>query len=218
MESESILLEFIGVTDKAKGFGLKNIDFKLERGYILGLVGKNGSGKTTLLHHIVKNKRKYQGEILFEGKNIKNQEVYLKDHVAFISEEQEFFEALSLKENGDLLGSFYTNWSMESFLQTLEQFHLWEKQKIAGLSRGEYMKFQLAFAMAHQAKLYLVDEATAGMDVVFRKEFYQILKKIVLADASAIIATHNETEVYKNMDYIANMEDGRLSSFLENVQ
>ena len=76
------------------------------------------------------------------------------------------------------------------------------------------MKFQLALAMAHRPKLYLIDEATAGMDPIFRKEFFRMLRTMIQSEeASVLLITHIEEELEVAMDYVGVMEDGRLISF-----
>ncbi len=80
------------------------------------------------------------------------------------------------------------------------------------------MKFQLAFAVAHRPKLYLLDEATAGMDPVFRIDFYRILRELLEGENCGIIlSTHIEEEIEKQLDYVGMLEEGRLVSFGENV-
>ena len=105
---------------------------------------------------------------------------------------------------------------MRVFEEVVSQMGLSIGQNIAHLSRGEYMRFQLAFAMAHSAKLYLIDEATAGMDPIFRKEFFRVLRQIIMDEkASILMITHIEEEIEEKMDYIGVMENGRLISFRE---
>lgn len=80
------------------------------------------------------------------------------------------------------------------------------------------MKFQLAFAMAHHPNLYVIDEATAGMDVVFKKDFYRELRTITQENVSVLMTTHSESEVEQYMDYIVTLKDATVVSIVENVQ
>ena len=87
---------------------------------------------------------------------------------------------------------------------------------VKNMSRGEYMKFQMAFAMAHKPKLYLIDEATSKMDPVFRKDFYNIMHEIIEDEsASIILVTHLEEELEFKVDYVGIMENGKMISFNE---
>ena len=89
--------------------------------------------------------------------------------------------------------------------------------KVVGkMSRGEYLKFQLAFAMAHESKLFLLDEVTAGMDPVFKKDFFKILHEILQQeDVAVLMSTHIKEEVDMHMDYIVTLEKGYLKEYKE---
>ena len=212
-----MLLECKNVCTSVKGFSLKNIDFSLPEGYLMGITGKNGSGKTTLLHTLLSCGKGYEGEILLAGKDLRIQKERGLNSIGYISDEQKFFEGLSAGKNGELLGVFYENWDKELFEEMLKKMNLPVSKKVGNMSRGEKVKFQMAFAMAHHSKLYLIDEATAGMDPIFRKEFYRILKNALDGEAAAILVTHIQSELDRNMDYIAVMENGKMISFYENT-
>ena len=78
------------------------------------------------------------------------------------------------------------------------------------------MKFQMAFAAAHHPVLYLLDEATAGMDPVFRIDFFKILQEIIATEeASVIMTSHIQEEIDRKMDFIGIMEQGSLIQFCE---
>ncbi len=213
-----MLLEFKNVTGQNKGFILKNITFSLEPGYLVGITGKNGAGKTTLLQYMMKHNQSYSGEILFQGKNIKENHTEFLSHIGYISEDNPFFMTFSAKENGDLLGTFYDTWDEKLFFQIAEEIKLPLNRELSALSRGEFIKFQIAFAMAHQAQLYLMDEATAGMDPVFRREFHQLLRQIASCDGSVILTSHIKSDMDRNMDYVGMIEEGNMVSYQENIQ
>lgn len=80
------------------------------------------------------------------------------------------------------------------------------------------MKFQLAFAIAHHSRLYLLDEATAGMDAVFKIELFDMLRELIAQECCVIMITHDMTEIMKNTDYVAVMEGGRLGEFGESIE
>ena len=86
------------------------------------------------------------------------------------------------------------------------------------MSRGEKLKFQLAFAIAHQPCLYLIDEATAGMDPVFRKEFFEILQRLIVDEQASILMTsHIVSEIQRKTDYVGVMKEGKLVTFTESI-
>lgn len=215
-----MVLQFKEVTGRdkkwklKKAFKLKDINFALEPGYMMGLAGKNGAGKTTLIHYIIDEKYDFEGEILVDGKNVKSERRDVLDRIGLISEENKFFLEFSLRDNANLIGPFYSKWNMALFEEACKKMDLHMGMKVSQLSRGQNMKFQLALAMAHQPKLYLIDEATAGMDPIFRKEFFRVLRiQIQAEEASVLLITHIEEELEVAMDYVGIMEDGRLISF-----
>lgn len=212
------MLELKNVSGTEKKSCLKDISFELPAGYILGITGENGAGKTTLLRTIFGEKT-YTGTILLQGTDVSSMGAKRKERMALVSEEAEFFRDRSVLTNGDMLGGLYEHWDAELFHTTLRRMELPVRNALRNLSRGEFMKFQIAFAMAHHASLYLLDEVTAGMDPVFRMEFYQILREIVRDEtASVILTTHMADEAKRNLDYIVGMKGGCLENFAENWQ
>lgn len=212
------MIEFQNVSRKRRKFLLDSVEFKLPAGCMLGVTGKNGAGKTTLLSCLLDEKSKYKGEILYKGKSIReNHEAFLQE-AGYISEDNSFFMNETGKRNGRLLGVFYDMWDQDLFEQLIQKFQVPTGRRLDCMSRGELMKFQLAFAIAHGTKCFLIDEATAGMDPIFRKEFYQILREEGDEDAVAIVTSHIQSDIEKYMDYIGVMEQGKLVSFEENLQ
>ncbi len=218
--SENMIFEAVDLTTcprKKKAFRLEHISFSLPAGYIMGLVGKNGAGKSTFFRTIMGENSRYTGNLLLEGSTLRGNHVAAMEKIGFVSEDNEFLGARSLIQNGELLGPFYNGFDTERFRQTLTRFQLPLSRNIHDLSRGEMMKFQLAFAMAHHPRLYLIDEATAGMDPVFRMDFYRILRSLLEEEScSVILSTHIREEITRELDYVAVLENGKLVSFGEN--
>lgn len=203
-----------GVKSIINRFVLKDISFKLEKGYIMGLAGKNGAGKSTLIDYIMEPKIKYSGEIFLDGENIRKNHPDILNYLGLVSENNIFFEKFTAQQNAELLGTLYKDWNQEVFEMNMEKMDVSKDLVIKRMSRGEYIKFQMAFAMAHKPKLYLIDEATSKMDPVFRKEFYNIMHEIIEDEsASIILVTHLEEELEYKVDYIGILEKGEMISF-----
>lgn len=209
-------LEFEHVTGNGKGFRLSDISFALPEGYIMGIAGKNGAGKTTLLDYIVNPRQQYTGAIRLEGEDIRKNHAEIMQKIGFVSDKNQFLLEHSAKQNAEIFGIAYENWDMELFLETMKKMELPPYKTVGKMSRGEIMKFQMAFAIAHGSILYLLDEATAGMDPVFRIDFFKILHEIIETEqASVVMTSHIESEINGKMDYVGILEAGKLVSFGE---
>lgn len=213
-----MLLEFEHVTGTSKKFHLEDIHFSLPAGYIMGLAGKNGAGKTTLIDYIMNPKVRYTGTIRIDGNDIRKNLIKTRNQVGFVSEENRFLKERSALQNAEILGPLYEVWDMELFREALNKMDLSSTRVVGKMSRGELMKFQMAFAMAHKPVLYLLDEVTVGMDPVFRIDFFKMLQEVIRTEeASVLMTSHIQTEIGQKMDYVGIMEAGRLIQFGESI-
>ena len=179
-------------------------------------MGENGAGKTTLFRMIMDGNAKYEGTILVDGKPLRENHKELLQHIGFVSEEQQFFKEKSASENVKLYRCFYKTFDEGKFAEMMKRMGMSTGKVINRMSRGEFLKFQVAFAIAHDTKLFLLDEVTAGMDPIFRKEFFKMLHEIIAGeDAAILMSTHIEEEIAKHMDYVGRLQAGKLVSFGE---
>ena len=214
-----MILEFKNVTGKTKHFNLQDVSFALEPGYIMGLAGKNGAGKSTLIDYIMNSKQQYTGEILIEGVNIRDKHYHMMNQIGFISDNNTgFLYEKTAKENMEIFGPLYDDWDDTRFFKAMQKMNLSPGKTVGKMSRGELFKFQTAFAMAHKSALYLIDEATAGMDPVFRIDYFKMLQEIIAEEnASILMTSHIQDEIQRKMDFVGIMEDGKLIEFGETL-
>lgn len=210
----NVILEFQNVTGTSKKYALQNINFSLESGYIMGLAGKNGAGKSTLLDYIMNPRQQYTGEIKIEGVNIRDNHRYMLNKLGFISDNNSFLLDRTAEQNAEILGVLYEEWDKGVFYNAMQKMDLSVKKTVGKMSRGELFKFQTAFAMAHKPAVYLIDEVTAGMDPVFRIDYFKMLQEIIADETASIIMTsHIQDEIHRKMDYVGIMEAGKLVQF-----
>lgn len=213
-----MMLEFENVTGTKGKFKLDNISFALPEGYIMGLAGANGAGKTTLIDYIMNDKIRYSGTIKIAGYDIRENHGYMKQFIGFVSDENRFFEGRTPNQNMDLFSRFYTNYDKKIYHQAMKDMGVPGGATLSKMSRGERMKFQMAFAMGHKPCLYLLDEVTAGMDPVFRVDFFKLLHKVIEDEqASVLMTSHIESEMEQKMDYLGILEGGKLIKFGESL-
>lgn len=216
---DNIALEFKDVTGKGFGFKLKNVSMTLENGYIYAVTGKNGAGKTTLFNYILTEKQRYTGSIRLYSYELAGNHAKAMEITGLVSEDNTFFENRTGRQNAEILGLVYDNFDMELFDKCMRKMNVSGQTTLWRMSRGERMKFQLAFAIAHHSRLYLLDEATAGMDAVFKIELFDMLRQLIAGeDCCVLMTTHDMSEIAKNTDYAVIMDNGTLGKFVESIE
>lgn len=194
-------------------FSLKNITFNLPAGYICGLIGENGSGKTTLIN-ILSGLYSYDGEVRISGRDYCNHEYDIKQDIGVVVHGDIFEAKESLISNANYFGRFYKKYSENLLENYLERFNLNDKKKYKELSKGEKLKFALAFALAHEPRILLLDEPGANFDIEFRKEFNSLLREFIIdGTRSVILSTHIISDVETFADYILFLKNGEQVLF-----
>lgn len=212
------IFEMSQVCGGRKKFKLKDISLQLEPGYIYAIAGENGAGKSTLFYTILSDKSKYTGKMKAFGMDMATDREKAMNQIAFISEDAKWILLESATANARMMGCLYDNFDENVFKEQMKKMKVSTAVAYEKLSRGEKMKFQLCFGIACGAKLFFLDEATAGMDPVFRIDFFNILRELLIhEDVSVLMTSHNMTEIEKQTDYVAIMEDGHLGEFKELV-
>lgn len=208
---ETPILNLSGVTKYLGNFSLKDLSFSFPAGYIIGLIGTNGSGKTTLLHLLSGLYRQDEGSILINGKSYPQDEKILHDELGFVFQEQLFDRNKTLLENAGFYGKYYSAYRHNDFVTLCSDFELQTANLYRTLSKGEELKFQFAFALAHHPTLLLLDEPTANFDPQFRSRFLKYLKEFISDGRhSVVLATHLTGDLDRIADYLLYLENGRM--------
>ncbi|MFS0837628.1 ABC transporter ATP-binding protein [Paenibacillus sp. 1P03SA] len=214
-------VEFQHISKTYPNFNIQDLSFTVPKGYITGLIGPNGAGKSTLIKILLHLVIPEQGRVFIEGMEMPQREKEIKETIGFVSDESHFYEHLTVRQTGRMLASFYRKWDEAQFQTYVEQFELPAGKKISDLSKGMKMKFGLAAALSHGAKLLVMDEPTAGLDPVFRHELLDLLADLMQDEQHTILfSTHITTDLDRVADYIAFMNRGKLvfSESKDNVQ
>lgn len=194
-----------------KDFSLDNISFSLEKGYVMGFIGTNGAGKSSTIKLIMNMIKKDSGTIEVFGKDNLKHEVELKNRIGFVYDENIYFEDFTIGAMKNLICPFYSKWDDKQFYKYIKEFDLDPKKKIKKLSKGMKTKFSLAVALSHNAELIIMDEPTAGLDPVFRRELLEILHYIMEDENKGMFfSTHITGDLDKIADYITFINDGKI--------
>lgn len=199
---------------KFRKFTIDDVNFSLDKGYIMGVIGKNGAGKTTIMRLLNGVYSKSKGDIFINGFKFEKQNYKMRQMIGFVTEDNIFFGNQSLLDNCRIFGRFYDNFDIAYFRDLLKKMNLNEDQMYDQLSKGMKTKFNLSFVLAYQPKLLLLDEPTGGLDPLFRQEFLRLLQELVEDEKMGIIiSTHITTDLDKIADYIMIVDKGKVISY-----
>ena len=205
------ILEVENLSKTYPTFKLDNVSFSLEKGYIMGFIGRHGAGKTTTLKSMLKFVHPDSGKVSINGFDIEKDEFSVKNSIGFVSGLDGFYNSKKIKQVTDITKKFFSNWSDESYRNLLEKFNLDENKFIKNLSAGMKVKYQLAIAMSHDARLLILDEPTSGLDPVSRDELVILFQDYVAdGEHSILFSTHVISDLEKCADYITYIKKGKI--------
>lgn len=205
------ILEITSLCKNYKGFSIKNVNFSLERGYIMGFIGPNGAGKSTIIKLIMNLIKRDSGNINIFGLDNKKNEIAIKERIGFVYDENHFYEDLTVQEMKNIIRPFYSQWDENLFKRYVKDFRLPSKKQIKHLSKGMKMKFSLAIALSHNAELLLMDEPTSGLDPLIRSELLDVLQSLMQDEnKSVFFSTHITSDLDKIADYITLVNNGEV--------
>ena len=198
----------------AKRYGatvaLDHIDFDIAPGRIVGLIGPNGAGKTTALKAIL-GLAEYEGELSVLGLDPRTRRTELMQQVCFIADVAVLPRWLRVSEAVDLVGGVHPRFSREKCLAFLARTKIQPKQRVRELSKGMIVQLHLALVMAIDAKLLVLDEPTLGLDILYRKEFYQnLLNDYFDEEKTILVTTHQVEEIEHILTDLIFIKDGKL--------
>lgn len=211
-----LAIDIRGLNKRYEHFQLKDVSFQLEKGFIMGFIGANGAGKTTTIKSILNLVAMDSGDIRVLGKEMRTHELELKQEIGSAFGDINFYTRSKIKTLTNVIKRFYHNWNDEAYHQYLKRFQLNENKKISELSTGMKVKYNLAIALSHGAKLLILDEPTSGLDPVARDNLLDIFRELVAGgEISILFSTHITTDLEKCADYITYINNGRIINSAE---
>lgn len=185
------------------------LNLELQEGNICGILGKNGAGKTTLLRLIAGVLFPQQGSTSVNGLVSRERQVDLLADLFYVQEEYAFPE-VKMNSYVSLNAPFYPRWDEQKFQEILLDFELPENRKIKELSFGQKKKFLIAFALATNCRLLILDEPTNGLDIPSKTVFRKVVSSSLADDQCILISTHQVKDVANLLDRIVVVEGGKV--------
>lgn len=196
-----------GYTSKQRLFD--SLHLELLPGNIYGLLGKNGAGKTTLLRIMAGLRFPRTGSCkVFSHESSKRLPEVLQD--LYLIPEEYQLPAVSIRYYVYLNSPFYSRFDHDKFKWLLQEFQLEQSSKLSQLSYGQKKKFLLAFGLATNARLMLMDEPTNGLDIPSKSQFRRVIAASITEEQILIISTHQVRDLQNLIDPIIIIDQGQI--------
>ena len=204
------VLEIRGLCKDYPAFHLKDVSFSLERGRIMGFIGRNGAGKTTTLKSALNIVHPAAGELKYFGLDFAENELEIKRRIAFVSGGANYYPNKKLAAITAVTRSFYEHWDEAAYRRYLKLFNLDESKTPKALSAGMQVKYALALALSHGAELLILDEPTSGLDPVSRDELVDVFLSLADEGVSILFSTHITDDLDQCADDVTYIRNGEI--------
>ncbi len=205
------ILEITNLNKKYKDFELKNINIKLPKGMIMGLIGENGAGKSTTIKSVLNVINTNSGEIKIFGKDNKKFEKEIKEDIGVVLDDSFLSEYLTPNDINKIMKNIYKNWDEKLYFKYIEDFKLPKDKTSKEFSSGMKMKLKIATSLSHHPKLLILDEPTSGLDPVARAEILDIFQDFIQDEEHGIfVSSHITSDLEHIADYITFINNGEI--------
>lgn len=205
------MLEIEKVTKKYRNFSLE-CSMQVKQGRITGLVGQNGAGKSTTFKSVLGLISFDGGSIRIFGKDLKNFSTKDKENIGVVLSDSGFSGYFTIKELIPILKNLYSRFDQQFFAAGIERFGLPTNKKIKDFSTGMKAKLKVLVAVSHKAKLLILDEPTAGLDVVARDELLLMLQEYMEQEEerAILISSHISSDIETICDDLYMIHQGKI--------
>ncbi len=196
-----------------KSYGSFELDCSIEvkRGQVTGLIGRNGAGKSTTFKSVLGLVYPDSGNIEMFGKSLSEVTPEDKEQLGVVLAEANACELFTAKDMLPVLKAMYKRFSEQEYLAKCKQYDIPMDKPMKEFSTGMKAKFKIIMAMSHEAKLLILDEPTAGLDVVMRTELLDMLREYMDNEDNAIlISSHIATDLEGLCDDVYMIADGKI--------
>ena len=204
-------MELLECIELNKSYGnkkvLKDINLKIPRGKIIGLLGKNGTGKSTLIKLINDLLTPTSGKVLINGKSVG---VESKKIISYLPERTYLDKNMTIEEIIKYFSEFYNNFDEDKAKELIKDLDLDINQKLNKMSKGMQEKVQLVLVMSRKAELYILDEPLGGVDPATRDYILDTILTNFNEGASVIISTHLISDIERILDEVIFVDHGQV--------
>ncbi|MFT6285364.1 MAG: ABC-2 type transport system ATP-binding protein [Halieaceae bacterium] len=206
--------QIIRANNLRRSFGevqaLDGVDLSVNEGSIIGLIGPNGAGKTTMLRALL-GLTGCEGEMTVLGSDPRRNRAKVMEDVCFIADTAVLPRWMRVDQLLDYVSGTHPKFNRQRAVDFLASTEVTRERKVQGLSKGMTVQLHLALVMAIDARLLILDEPTLGLDILFRKRFFeQLLNDYFDEERTIIISTHQVEEVQHILTDVMFMNRGKM--------
>lgn len=190
---------------------LSDVTTRVDMGKVVALLGRNGAGKTTLLNILDGSLKPVAGNASILGVDPEKNGALLRQSCVMVSEECHLYPWMTAKTLAQVFSSMYPTWNQSLYEETLAKFDIDSDKKISTLSKGMKRKLQLAFALASEPRVLLLDEPVGGIDVVAREEILNsLIDSLVEKGVTVVLSSHELDDISGVCDHVLILSQGRF--------
>lgn len=193
-----------------KARGVIDLNLSVKEGDIFGFVGPNGAGKSTTIRLLLGLISATKGNAKIFGMECGKETTNILKRVGYMPSETRFYENLRVEEIIEFSASLYKKDCKKEAKKLCERFEIDTKRKIEDLSLGNRKKVSIVCALQHEPDLYILDEATSGLDPLMQREFFQVLREKNKKGATIFLSSHVLSEVQNNCKTVGIVREGKL--------
>ena len=196
---------------KDYGDFLLDLDMQIPENKVTGLIGANGAGKSTTFKMMLGLIRPDAGKIKIFGKNAGELTAEDRQKIGTVFSDSGFSEYLTVQQVGGIMKEFYPDFELEQFYRRCEHFQIPQKKKIKEFSTGMKAKLKILLAVSHDSRLLILDEPTAGLDVIAREEILDLLRGYMeVPGRSIVISSHISGDLEHFCDDLYMIDKGKI--------
>lgn len=204
----------LSLQDVNKSFGavrvLDGLSLAVQPGEVFGFLGRNGAGKSTAIRILMGIMHSDGGQVNVFGRELRSDIIGIRQRIGYVAQDQNMYPWMTTRVLSRFVRGFYPRWDERRFQQLISDFDLPLKRRIGTFSGGMKAKLALSLALSTRPELLILDEPTAGMDPVARREFLDLVREQATQDgATTFFSTHLIDEIEAVADRIGIVESGR---------